>query len=209
MNIAIMNIAIRKITRALFCLFLILSFIIMPRVSFSHDAQNVPTHKIRALYLYNFLLFVEWPKTADSPSNTLKVVIYGDPHLYEALKPMKGRMIRGKKLVVDFLTKTEDLDNSCQVLFVGHKEKPAVKGLLKKVNGKPILTVSDMEGFVHLGGMVGFKNHADALENGKKQKRFIINLSAVRKSRLKIRSRLLRISDIFNVDIKPVTSKQP
>jgi hypothetical protein len=201
-----MNIAIRKITRALFCLFLILSFIIMPRVSFSHDVQNVPTHKIRALYLYNFLLFVDWPKTADSHSNTIKVVIYGDPHLYEALKSMQGRMIRGKKLVIDFLTKTEDLDK-CQVLFVGDGEKTVAGELLKKVHGKPVLTVSDMEGFVQSGGMVGFKNRAELLENGKKQKRFIINLSAVRKSHLKIRSRLLRISDVVYDDIKPVTSK--
>lgn len=204
-----MNITIRKITRALFCLFLILSWIIMPRVSFSHEAQNTPTHKIRALYLYNFLLFVDWPKTAVSHSKSIKVIIYGDSHLYEALKPMKGRMIRGKKLVVDFLIKSEDLDNSCQVLFVGDEEKPGVKELLKKVGGKPVLTVSDMEGFVHLGGMVGFKDRAGTLEKGKKQKRFIINLKAVRKSRLKIRSRLLRISDILNNDTKPVTFKQP
>lgn len=208
MNIAIMNIAIRKITRSLFCLFLILSFIIMPRVSFSYDDQNASTHKIRALYLYNFLLFVDWPKTADSHSNTLKVVIYGDPHLYEALKPMNGRMIRGKKLTVDFLIKSKDLDQ-CQVLFVGDGEKTVAGELLKKVHGKPVLTVSDMEGFVQSGGMVGFKNRADVLENGKKQKRFIINLSAVRKSHLKIRSRLLRISDVIYDDTRPVTSKQP
>jgi hypothetical protein len=181
----------------------------MPRVSFAHDSQNALTHKIEALYLYNFLLFVEWPKTAASHSNTLKVAIYGDHHLYEALKPMKGRMIRGKELVVDFLTKSEDLDNSCQVLFVGDGEKPRVRELLKKVHGKPVLTISHMGGFVHLGGMVGFKNRTDLFENGKKQKRFIINLSAVRESHLKIRSRLLRISDIFNNDTKPVTSKQP
>lgn len=203
-----MNITIRKIARSLFSLFLILSWIIMPGVSFSHDSQNAQTHKIEALYLYNFLLFVDWPKTAGSHSNTIKVVISGDPHLYEALKPMQGRMIRGKKLVIGFLTKTEDLDK-CRVLFVGDGEKPRVRELLKKVHGKPVLTISHMGGFVHLGGMVGLKNRADLFENGKKQKRFIINLSAVRESHLKIRSRLLRISDIFNNDTKPVTSKQP
>jgi YfiR/HmsC-like len=205
--LGIMNITKQKIVRLLFCFILIMSWVILPQVSLSSEPQNAKEKEISALYLYNFLLFVDWPKTAVSHSDTVKVVIYGDPHLYEALKPMAGRMIRGKKLIVDSLTKGEALDNSCQVLFVGHKEKPDVKGLLKKVGGKPILTVSDMEGFVPLGGMVGFKNRADALKNGKKQKRFIINLSAVRKSHLKIRSRLLRISDVIYDDIKPVTSK--
>ncbi|MCP4575815.1 MAG: YfiR family protein [Deltaproteobacteria bacterium] len=206
---SIMNVTILKMVRLLFCFILILSWVIMPQVSRSSEHQNAQKKKISALYLYNFLLFVDWPKIAVSHSDTIKVVIYGDPHLYEALKPMADKMIRGKKLIVDSLTKSEDLDNSCQVLFVGHKEKPAVRGLLKKVNGKPILTVSDMEGFVHLGGMVGFKDRADSLEKGKKQKRFIINLPAVRKPHLKIRSRLLRISDVVYDDIKPVTYKQP
>ena len=207
--LSIMNITIRKIVRLLFCFILILSWVILPQMSFSHDPQNAPQHKIRALYLYNFLLFVDWPKTAISHSDTIKVLIYGDPHLYEALIPMAGKMIRGRKLVVESLTKSEAMDNSCQVLFVGQKGEPIVKGLLKKAGDKPILTVSDMEGFVQLGGMVGLKNRADSVENGKKPKKFIINLSAVRKSHLKIRSRLLRISDVLYDDKRPLTPKQP
>jgi uncharacterized protein DUF4154 len=207
--LSIMNITIPKTVRLLFCLTLIISWVITPQVSLSSEPQNSPKKEISALYLYNFLLFVDWPKTAVSHRDTIKAVIYGDPHLYEELKPMAGRRIRGKKLVVASLTKSEDLDNSCQVLFVGDKEKPDVKGLLKKVNGKPILTVSHMEGFVHLGGMVGLKNRSDSRRNGKKQKRFIINLSALRKSHLKIRSRLLRISDIIYDDTRPITPGQP
>lgn len=204
-----MNMPKQRIVRLLFCLFLILFWVIPPRVSLSFDPQNAPKQKIRALYLYNFLLFVDWPKTAISNSDAIKVIIYGDPHLYEALKPMAGKMIKGKKLVVESLLKSEALDDSCQVLFVSHKEKPDVKELLKKAGGKPILTVSDMKGFVYSGGMVVFKSHTDSRNNGKKQKRFIINLSAVRKSHLKIRSRLLRISDVLYDDKRPVTSKRP
>ena len=204
-----MNITIRKIGRRLFCLILVISWAILPQVSLSSEPRNSPKKEISALYLYNFLLFVDWPKTAFSHYNTIKVAIYGEPLLYEALKPMAGRMIRGKKLIVTNLTNGEDLDPFYHVLFVGEKEKADVKGLLDKAKGKPILTVSHREGFIRLGGMVVFKNRALSRQNGKKQKRFIINLSAVRKSNLKIRSRLLRISDVLYDDTRTITPGQP
>ena len=91
---------------------------------------------------------------------------------------------------------------------MGDTEPRAVRELLKKASGKPILTISDKAGFVRLGGMVFFNDLGDLRKDGKKQKRFIINLSAVRKSRLKIRSRLLRMSDIV-YDLEPVNLKMP
>jgi len=201
-----MNIANRKIVKLLFCLILILPWVTMPRLSPAADPQNAPQQKITALYLYNFLLFVDWPENA--ASDTIKMAIYGAPQVYEALKPMSGKTIKGKKLVVFSPTKPEGLDDCCQVLFVGDIELQILRELLKKINGKPILTVSDKAGFVRLGGMVSFKDPGDLRKDGKEQKRFIINLSAVRKSRLKIRSRLLRMSDIL-CDTEPVNLKMP
>lgn len=188
-----MNITPAKILRQLFCLILILSWVIMPRVSFSDDLHD---HKIRALYLYNFLLFVDWPKTVHSDSHTMKVLIYGDPQLYEALKPMSGKMIRGRQLMIEASKRGADPGPSCHVLFVGHKEEAAAKGLLEKVSGRPVLTISDMEGFVRQGGMVVFRKHSGAQKKGKPEKRFLINLPVVLDVNLKIRSRLLRISHV-------------
>ena len=191
-----------KILRLLFCLLLILSWITMPRTSLSSDVHTPQEHRITALYLYNFLLFVDWPKNAFSGSNTLKVGVYGAPEVYKAMKPMSGKMIRGKKLVVSLPTDPGDVDDSLKVLFIGRGEKGGVKALLRKAEGKHILTVSHMEGFVHLGGMVTFVHAGSLPKGGQKQKRFIINLPAVHKSGLKIRSRLLRMSHIVH-DEKP------
>lgn len=192
----IMKTTQRKIVKRMLCLILILFWTTIPSVSSSDDSKKASKHKIEALYLYNFLLFVDWPEDVVSDSNTVKVAIYGDPQLYEALKPMAGKRIRGKELAVVSMTQPEALDDSFQVLFVGGENTQTVRDLLKRVNGKPILTVSYRKGFVGLGGMVLFKD-PEALQKGENEKkRFIINLPAVRKSSLKIRARLLRISDI-------------
>ncbi len=197
-----MKITKRKSSKLLFCLILSSLWISIPWVSTSHDPKNNPNPKIAALYLYNFLLFVDWPENAVSHSNTLKVGIYGDPQLYEAMYPMAGKEIKGKKMAVFSLIKPESLDESFQVLFVRGQDTRTVKEFLKKASGKPILTVSDRPGFSRLGAMVIFRD-PDASQTGSgNQKRFIINLSAVSKSGLKIRSRLLRMSDIVS-DFKP------
>ena len=191
-----------KILRLLFCLLLIMSWITMPRTSLSSDLHTPQEHKITALYLYNFLLFVDWPKNVFSDSNTIKVAVYGAPEVYKAMKPMSGKTIKGKKLEVFSPTSPGDVDDSLKVLFIGLREKRAVKALLQKARGKHILTVGHMEGFVHLGGMVSFVHAFNPPKDGQKQKRFIINLPAVHKSGLKIRSRLLRMSHIVH-DEKP------
>ncbi len=188
------------------CLIFILFWTTIPLVSSSHDPEKVPKQNVMALYLFNFLLFVDWPEDAVFDSTTLKVAIYSDPQLYEAMRPMDGKKIRGKKLAVFSRTKPEALDDSFQVLFVGGEDTQAVRDLLKRVNGKQILTVSDRKGFVGLGGMVLFKDPETFRKDEKEKKRFIINLPAVQKSGLKIRSRLLRISDIV-YDSEPANHK--
>ena len=200
-----MNTANRKIS-VFFCLIFILAWIAVPVVPLSADPNHAPNRKITALYLYNFLLFVDWPENASS--DTIKLVTYGAPQVYEALKFMSGKTIKGKKLVIFSLTRPVGLNDCCGVLFVGNTEPQVLKELLKEVHGKAILTVSDKAGFVRLGGMVSFNDPGNLRKNGTVRKRFIINLSAVRKSRLKIRSRLLRMSDIV-YDLEPVTLERP
>ena len=183
-----------KIGKIIFILVLVLSWISMD--CYADPGERPDNKEIITLYLFNFLLFVDWPEDASSDRNTITLIIHGDLRLYEAMKSLEGKTIKGKKLVVYSQTEVKDIRDSCRVLFIGSSEKASLQELLQKVHGKSILTVSDMEGFLHLGGMVRFveeKHFPSEVEN---QKRFKINLSAVERSGLKIRSRLLRISDI-------------
>ncbi len=170
----------------------------MPGISFADDSHAAQRKRVTALYLYNFLLFVDWPEGAVSASNILRVGILGDPQLYEALKAMSGKMVKGKKLMIVPLTRPREIYGCCHVLFVGDVDKDVVRRFLGKLDGKPVLTLSDQPDFVGLGGMVAFKNPKSPAMGEIKEKRFIINLSAVRNAGLQVRSRLLRISDIVD-----------
>ena len=193
----------QKIRKFLFSLIVIFSFVAVDHhVVPPADAEKCGK-EIMALYLYNFILFVDWPGSECGLRNTINVSIYGDSLLFKALTPMAGNLLQGKKLKVTTLDTLKDLDQPCQVLFVSVSKQSDVPDILKKTNSRCILTLSDMKGFTQKGGMVYFEN--PACESSRKGKKFEINLSAVKRSFLKIRSRLLRISHIV-YDGRPLTS---
>jgi len=152
--------------------------------------------KVTAMYLYNFLLFVDWPQDTFDKSDRITIVILGDDLLFDSLKPVMKKRIRGKKVVVVQMENIQDMDMTCHVLFIGSLKWNLAPQLLKQTKNKNILTVSDMEGFTQMGGMVLFRNIGDPTDKTGYPKRFEINLSAVKRAGLKIRSRLLRLSDI-------------
>ena len=154
--------------------------------------------KVKALYLYNFLLFVEWPESAFNDKDCVCTAILGDDLLFEALKPMDGKTIKGRKMIVERCEDLKDLEKPFHVIFIGSSMKALVPQILEQIKDKPVLTVSDMEGFTQMGGMVLFRNIGDPSDKTGYPKRFEINLPAVKRAGLKIRSRLLRLSDIVN-----------
>ncbi len=187
----------RKIIRRIFCLTVVLLWAIAPKVTLCHEPQRPAQWKITALYLYNFLLFVDWPEEAFSKSKTMRVSIIGEPNLYEAMKSMSGKMIKGKRLEICSMGRPGEVDESSLVIFVGEKGKDGLKELLKRFSNRPVLTVSNSAGFVDLGGMVFLRDPEVPRKSKGAQKRFVINLPAVKDSGLRIRSRLLRMSDIL------------
>ncbi len=75
----------------------------------------------------------------------------------------------------------------CHILFVCPSEKQNFGRLIDLVKNSAVLTIADTQGFLEAGGMVNF-----TLEDNKV--RFQVNLSAVKKAKLQIRSQLLRLA---------------
>jgi transcription-repair coupling factor (superfamily II helicase) len=71
------------------------------------------------------------------------------------------------------------------MLFISRSETDRLEQILASFVGKPVLTVSDVEGFARRGGMIDL-----ATVSGKIQLR--INLEAAKAARLTMSSKLLR-----------------
>ncbi|HEX3130711.1 MAG TPA: YfiR family protein, partial [Thermoanaerobaculia bacterium] len=98
----------------------------------------------------------------------------------------RGETVGERGLLVQRPDSLDDL-RDCHVLFVSRSERGRLPEVLAQVQGEPVLTVGDTDGFLKAGGIINF-----VLDENKV--RFQINPEAAERSRLKISSKLLRLA---------------
>jgi YfiR/HmsC-like len=165
---------------------------LLPSASKAQSARQT-TQALEAAFLYNFTKFTEWPSEALPPAAPLVLCIAGDSVLQKALEEVtKGRLERGHPLVIRRVEVREAL-NSCHVLYVADLNSKRALQLLEKLNGAPVLSVSNFTSFAQLGGSVHFFS-----ENGRM--RFAVNLDATQRTKLRLSSLLLNLAKIVKDD---------
>jgi hypothetical protein len=154
----------------------------------AEDNAGVSEYQVKAVFLYNFTKFTDWPASAFASSNAPIVIgIVGEDPFGKTLDAViNGDTARGHPLVVKRLRADEDL-RSCQVLFIGRSEKKRLSSLLQKLKSSPVLTVSDATDFAEQGGMVSFLLV-------QKNVKFEINQAAAEAAGLQISAKLLKLA---------------
>ncbi|OHB62181.1 MAG: hypothetical protein A2167_01735 [Planctomycetes bacterium RBG_13_46_10] len=188
---------------------LIVLFFILFMALFVTKAQADPTtsreYQVKAAFLYNFIMFVDWPveKMADINDPIIVGIIGNDP-FGDAFEPVKDKKVKDKNVVLRRFKGLEELKKSaekdsaqlnaqikalkeCHVLFICSSEKIHLKEIISLVENNGVLTVADTDGFIEAGGIINF-----VMEDKKVQ--FEINIVASEKARLKISSKLLRLA---------------
>lgn len=156
-------------------------------------AQEAPSpapleYELKAVFLFNFAKFVEWPPAAFAGERSpLTICVYGaDPFGKSLDSVVQGERLGERALIVQRPTGVEEL-RDCHILFVSRSERQSLPDVISRVDRSPVLTVSDMDGFLKAGGIINF-----VLEENKV--RFLINLEAAERNQLKISSKLLRLA---------------
>jgi hypothetical protein len=144
-------------------------------------------YQVKAVFLFNFAKFVDWPGSAFSgPDAPIVIGVVGQSPFGDSLETaIKGETVKGRKLVLRQLSDGSDLTN-CHILFISRSERDRIPRLLAKLGTAPVLTVADSEGFTDRGGMINF-----VLQD--KNIRFEIDPEAAERAGLKISARLLKL----------------
>lgn len=156
---------------------------------FGFDAIGQPGYRSIATFLYNLLMpvFIEWPEEVYSKStDTVTIGILGDDPFGDTLQFIDGITVFNRTLVIERFDKDaspEDLSR-CQIVFIPASLEKDFPRILESIQHLPILTVSDIEGFIDRGGMIDFIVINEGLD-------FEINRSTVERANLKCHSRLL------------------
>jgi hypothetical protein len=155
-----------------------------------HPQQISLEYRVKAVYLFNFVKFVEWPLRA-APGR-LTICVAGQNPFGAALDDaLRGEVVDGRPLATRVILEPEP---GCHVLFV--PQGAAASAYLGAARGSPTLTVGETPGFLEQGGIINF-----IVEAGKV--RFEIDPKAAELADLRISSHLLRVARTPDRGSKP------
>jgi hypothetical protein len=137
-------------------------------------------YRVKAVYLFNFVKFVEWPAPADT-GPVIICVAGRNPFGGVLEETLKGEVVKERPLTSRVILEP---DPGCHVLFV---PRGAGSAFLGAARGSAMLTVGETPGFLSQGGIINF-----IVEEGKV--RFEIDPKAAERADLHISSHLLRMS---------------
>jgi len=148
---------------------------------------QLPEYKVKAVFIYNFAKFVEWPAD-ESPKRDkiLSLCVLGDDPFGANFNAIRGKTIKGRTVESRTIMSIEKAKD-CDCLFISDSEKSNVAKILGDLKAHKVLTISDMEGFLEAGGIIQF-----VLE--KRKVRFLINMGAAKRAGLKVSSKLLELA---------------
>ena len=147
-------------------------------------------YSLKAVFLYNFCRFIDWPELAfASPNEPLIIGIVGpDPFGSLLQEAIAGESYHGRPIRIDHYRSAREI-RRCHLLFVSQAAAGQFNAIVTAAAGHNILTVGETEDFLDRGGMI-------ALTAEENRVRLRINPTALRMTKLSVSSKLLQVADI-------------
>lgn len=117
--------------------------------------SSAQEEKYIGLFVYNFTKYFDWPE--QSKSGDFIVEIIGHQSVFDELvKITQGKKIGNQNITIRNLKNIQEMSTTSHMVFVGHWQSRYLSEVLGKVNRKPVLVISEMEGMLELGADINF-----------------------------------------------------
>jgi hypothetical protein len=147
-------------------------------------------YQVKAVYLYNFAKFVEWPAMAfEKPQTPYSICVLGTDPFGEVLDIAAAESVQGRRMTVRRIHELDGI-GGCHILFVSPSERRRLAAIFEVLQKFPTLTVGEDEEFIRAGGCMRFFLLGDTV-------RFEINIAATDRARLKVSAKLLSLARVF------------
>jgi hypothetical protein len=178
---------------ALLCaLFLMLSGTIDAPLAAATEATP-SEYQVKAVFLFNFTQFVEWPETAfPNPDAPFVIAVLGkDPFGAQLDEVVRGEHVDRHRLVIERYANPAQIQR-CNILFIARGETGA-QSVPASIKGRGILTVSNAD-------EADLKDVMIRLVMRNSRVRMRIDVDAAKADNLTISSKLLRPAEIVGRD---------
>lgn len=155
------------------------------------QAGKASEAQVKAVFLFNFAQFVDWPADAvpDSQAPLVIGILGGDPFGDLLDATVRGEHRGARPFVVHRYQRVEDITR-CDILFISRAVADQPEDVLTRLKNRPILTVSDADQFAERGGMIRFVTDRGRI-------RLQINAASAEAAHLTISSKLLRVAEVI------------
>jgi hypothetical protein len=181
--------SVRRRLFALMLLALPLGAGLLPFPSMVHaQAVEASEEKVKAVYLYKFLNYVEWPASAFAgPGAPYQIGVMGDDLVASELAAViAGKTVNERPVTSRRIAYGESLAD-VDLLFIGRGERARQAALLRQLRTQPALTVTETENALDQGSIVNFRTVDSRI-------RFEVSVDAAEQAGLKLSARLLGVA---------------
>lgn len=144
---------------------------------------ELPEYRLKAAFVYNFIVYTEWPPATGSPLN---LCLHGGDPFGREIDALQGKVVAGRTIAVLRRPAVESL-RDCQVVFIAAASIDNLPRALDSLRGRPVLALADSPGAMRRGVALNMN-----VTDGKVT--FEANLQAARGAGLDLSSKLLRLA---------------
>lgn len=156
------------------------------------NATQFMEYTVKAVFLEQFTRFIEWPDTSgmyDTSKPFILGVLGENPFGATLEEIYSTRKIKDKNVKISYFSGIDEVEG-CHLLFISKSMEKELSHILSYTKKKPVLTVSDTEGFAEKGVLINLFLEGNSV-------RFEINEAVVRESGLFISYLLLKHAKII------------
>ncbi|PLX14892.1 MAG: hypothetical protein C0599_17860 [Salinivirgaceae bacterium] len=167
----------------------VLYVLLMLMLFFSATSLKGQNEKFKALFLYNFTKYIEWP--ASKQGGDFVIGVLGNSPIKKELDIIASKKrIDNQPIKVKVFKSISDI-GSCHVLFIPPGKSASLPEVNKKVEGKGILVITDKPGLGKKGAGINY-----VLKGGHQD--FEINKGAIKDQSLKVNSSLFALGTVID-----------
>ncbi len=145
-------------------------------------------YTIKSANIYKICRFTEWPGVVDTTRHFVISVI-GEFEDRKEIAIPKNRLIGNREIDIRKINTIDEIKDS-EVLFIYSSVLDSLDLILEYVKDKPILTISDTEGFAERGVILNFYIEDDLVK-------FEINRNFAQQSLVRLNSQLFSLGRII------------
>lgn len=172
--------------KKLLLIFLLPFVLLTQSAAIRMDQAEEAGARIKAIYIYNFTKYIEWPENYKEGNFVIGVYGVNAPLTNELTKMAASKTVGSQRLEIRSISSPVDAAQ-CHIIYILSDNSSELGDVIAKLKGKSTLIVTDKAGMIRQGAGINFA----IVENKQKIE---LNKANIEKYKLKVASTLVDMS---------------